>query len=600
MKPVIRILAIIALLASETQASTAVITRPNISSGTEQFLANTSRHVFSGMSSYVAVSSPADGATRIARWLWTFPDGQTMEGGVVEWRPTSTGTGSVSLQVIGDDGSTSTAVTYSVTVAAAPTYASTVYVRSDGSDSNDGSFNHPWLALEHANYQWIYAGYPSAGWQVRLVVGQSVNYTGNNGWGVPPYTPYAYGPNHGLYVVTKSGTGSSANPKLLCSDGAYLGLSGDSTVESYSEPLIWDGIDVSYSTPQDQGSSGSNKGIVDSLHVHQSVQRCAITNASLSMQRSQKIVVNTTISGSADTGLQFSNGPDHCCADAVTCSGNGSSTDPNALDHQFYLSGALDTGVLDCVADGTGATNAYSGLKTSGCSRIYVAGTTMKANLVASDTGSNPTQSACFDEVFERCVGDANTQNEYYFTWLSRISIRNDRIYGGLSSAILWENAANAGDVDTIHVYHMSANLFTGQILIANTANYRNIVVKNSAFVKASGGGFFYDFVQTNGDSNFTSDYNVYWRVGGSTGTDSTFARINNTTYNWAQWKARGHDAHSVFADPLFTGAKNLLPKAGSPCLAAGTPLGVVPLDAAQYPRSTTAPGIGAFESTNN
>ena len=55
--------------------------------------------------------------------------------------------------------------------------------------------------------------------------------------------------------------------------------------------------------------------------------------------------------------------------------------------------------------------------------------------------------------------------------------------------------------------------------------------------------------------SNFECDYNVYWCSAG----EPSFA-IDGVTTTWAQWRARGYDAHSVIANPNFINTVDFVP----------------------------------------
>jgi hypothetical protein len=189
----------------------------------------------------------------------------------------------------------------------------------------------------------------------------------------------------------------------------------------------------------------------------------------------------------------------------------------------------------------------------------------------------------------------------FYTNFLLRCSIRNARVYAGCSQEFYREQSNSAVEfVDTLDIYHASANLITGQVgdFISNSGTvswFTGVTIKNSAFVKANA-GVFYTLQYAADVSKVAIDYNVYWRVGGTPDSDATFASVAGVTKTFAQWQALGLDTHSKFRDPLFTAAKNLLPTALSPCIGAGAAIGVVTKDVVGTARSATAPTIGAFE----
>jgi hypothetical protein len=57
--------------------------------------------------------------------------------------------------------------------------------------------------------------------------------------------------------------------------------------------------------------------------------------------------------------------------------------------------------------------------------------------------------------------------------------------------------------------------------------------------------------------SDFESDYNVFWCTAG----EPVF-NIDGATVTWAQWRARGYDAHSKIVNPDFTNTTDLVPAA--------------------------------------
>ena len=62
--------------------------------------------------------------------------------------------------------------------------------------------------------------------------------------------------------------------------------------------------------------------------------------------------------------------------------------------------------------------------------------------------------------------------------------------------------------------------------------------------------------VESGSLSGFECDYNVYWCTAG----EPTF-NIDGATVTWAQWRARGYDAHSVIKNPDFINTTDLVPR---------------------------------------
>lgn len=95
--------------------------------------------------------------------------------------------------------------------------------------------------------------------------------------------------------------------------------------------------------------------------------------------------------------------------------------------------------------------------------------------------------------------------------------------------------------------------------------------------------------------SGIISNYN---HLNGNSGV--TYGQYGTTTYaNLTAWKtanSAAFDQNSVDGDPLFNLIKLVIPKTGSPLLAAGTPLPQVLNDIKGFARSTVNPTIGAYE----
>ncbi|MEN9369175.1 MAG: hypothetical protein RI952_40 [Bacteroidota bacterium] len=95
--------------------------------------------------------------------------------------------------------------------------------------------------------------------------------------------------------------------------------------------------------------------------------------------------------------------------------------------------------------------------------------------------------------------------------------------------------------------------------------------------------------------STIISNYNHF---NGNSGV--TYGQYGTTTYaNLAAWKTANsatYDQNSVDGDPLFNLTKLVIPKTGSPLLAAGTPIPQVSTDIKGIARSGSNPSIGAYE----
>lgn len=586
-------------------ATTAVITRPTVTVGTEPFIVNLTRHVFSGMTSYVGANTAANMSRHISRWEWAFGDGGTASGGVVQHRFTQTGTYNVTLTAFGDDG-TSASTTYSVTIAGAPAFAFTKYLRSGGADNNtaprDGNTNddaHAYKSIEWTNLQWR-GGNPHASFgQMVLNKGDTTVFTGLNdfvgGAADPDYGPLKYG-----------AIGAGANPLVTPTSGAQVAIASDGTHDTanstlWSNPIVLDGIDVTWPVPQSEGLAGD----LATLHPSTSIENATITKSRISCisftaVAAQFVVFNSTVTlGQWRGGIAISGGSKFCVVDSCLVKQSGNDA---GLAHQTYFTSCEDSSILDSTMDQNGAT-AFSGHKRSNSHRMYTGRILIKNCATGFDIGGNAGEQE-IDIVDDAPVLDSCINVGMYSNYLLRYGSRNARVYGGCSQEVFREQSLSATQfVDTVDIYNLSANLITGQF-INFTSNdtitfhvswFTNFTVKNNAVVKANAGTF-YTLQYAVDVAKVSIDYNVYWRVGGTPDADANFAVVEGVTKTWAQWKALGLDTHSVFRDPLFTAAKDLTPQAGSPCINAGTPIGVITKDVNGVVRSATTPTIGAIE----
>ena len=124
-----------------------------------------------------------------------------------------------------------------------------------------------------------------------------------------------------------------------------------------------------------------------------------------------------------------------------------------------------------------------------------------------------------------------------------------------------------------------------------------NLVFKNNTIninrISGTGTRIIMNFAITT--SGIISNYN---HLNGNAGV--TCGQYGTTTYaNLAAWKtanSAAFDQNSLDGDPLFNSAKLVIPKLGSPLLAAGTPIPQVLTDIKGFVRSGSNPTIGAYE----
>jgi hypothetical protein len=147
----------------------------------------------------------------------------------------------------------------------------------------------------------------------------------------------------------------------------------------------------------------------------------------------------------------------------------------------------------------------------------------------------------------------------------------------------------------------MSACFSNGQGV--NAANTSNIDLMNNIFYmnsnNPSGVNHHYAHYATlNTYSGSTLDYNLlHFLVSGTAiGHTGFFSSTNQNDIG--QWQAATlQDLASLAVDPLFTSSTNLAPQAGSPVLAAGTPVAGITTDFNGLLRDISHPSLGAFET---
>ncbi len=114
--------------------------------------------------------------------------------------------------------------------------------------------------------------------------------------------------------------------------------------------------------------------------------------------------------------------------------------------------------------------------------------------------------------------------------------------------------------------------------------------VRNNIFANTQTTGTRYAIYSSSANTIFsTIDHNDYFQGTGNVGYLGS-ARADLTAWQ----TATGQDANSISADPLFASATDLHIMAGSPALAAGTPIAGITTDIDGDMRSVIAPSIGA------
>lgn len=198
----------------------------------------------------------------------------------------------------------------------------------------------------------------------------------------------------------------------------------------------------------------------------------------------------------------------------------------------------------------------------------------------------------------------ATTMTNPISAYNNEISLGGDGYIHDIELIGVWSYPA----VGSQYVYYNSIYL-EGTMVTANTRSSSGLYkqdacsfgAKNNAVynnrTNGAGGTGFNVAVAVFNTTTFTSDYNDLY-----TQNPATVGYWTPTLYDFAGWKTNSlQDANSISADPMYLSTTYLKPTSGSPLLGIATPLvGIVDDDLEGVLRSTTAPTIGAYETTGS
>ena len=184
-------------------------------------------------------------------------------------------------------------------------------------------------------------------------------------------------------------------------------------------------------------------------------------------------------------------------------------------------------------------------------------------------------------------------------TW-GTYSIDGIRILGtGTGGVKIYNNTINLyGNTNQYYPTGSNQTYSSGIYIVSGATNIDirdniiyNTIVGTPATSKA------YAIYSAAANTAFTNiNYNDYYVNSANQGYLAYLPSADITTLA-ALKTATGKDANSLFADPIFTDSVHTSPAAGSPALAAGTPISGVTTDVIGMTRSTTSPSIGAYEA---
>jgi uncharacterized membrane protein YgcG len=589
-------------------ATTAVILGP-ADSGQTQLLVGLTYVQFDGANSYVADSVTPDGCFRIAEWNWdgdflNAPGTNLASGMHVAFKYGVAGSKRVKLTVVADDGTTASA-TADITIAAVPAFAGfNRFIRSDGGDGNSGNSNSvggAYLTKQKADDTWRNS-LPRSDWGlVEINSSDAVNYDHS--------TDSDYGP---LLVRM---IGSSTTPVIHCTsvngDGYRLASSGHNNDANH--PIYYDHINLDFPNSVNAGLDAWN--LVQFGHVWGQLSNAKITKAGILTNDSTgggapdgATLISVTQSQSWRNGLFMSSRWNYVKGCKFTDNGSIGNRD-----NGVYVSAGADRfAFVNCTIDrGTppgGASITTAGMNHSGATRGWCHNLTTIDVLTAWGPGGNtePPGEETLDLICSSLLAKNTISFGLYPDYCQRISVRNPRVIRGCAlGAIVIQEASATQFVQGFRVLNGSFALIAGPFCFFNSDTHSTgIVIQNCAVTKPAGltsdQKYFYTLPAAQNVAALTADYNVYWRVGGTPGSDATFASVQGVDKTFAEWQAMGFDTHSKFMDPLFNNvsANDLTLQAGSPCLKAGTNLGVISKDCVGNARVANFYDVGAFQSS--
>ena len=531
-------------------------------------------------------STVGGGDTKIVHTAWSADDGWTDTGRHVQHRFDTAGDHVVTCTITGDAGGTDTTTKTITTIT--PTFAFDKYVKAasaGGSDSASGADDaNAYATIEKAFQKWRDLGSDASRKGVYGII--RIKDTAP-----PAFTGLADGthdpsPDHGFLVITRYGT--SVVPEVLCNDNTNITCQANNHV-----PLEW-GWSVYIKDVKFTWAGRNENNEIFLGNMGSQLDGVTITNGWTDLSQSiKKAFVNGSVTLSGKDGI-FASCP-WLILDTVSVTLN-CFLGVNA-EHQVYGSNGLHHFAfrrMTVIGDDQG----NDGLRLVSAVKGYIADCTVTDIFNSGDAlfpgANNSGDDAGSLHILERCVVNAANKG-VNANGADDVLVRNVIVKATNGSGAVTFGGHNTGPSSVNgRIYHsvvyasVNADLTTDQYSTTSQS-------KNNIFQKTGGTAVFYDIDTL---ANFTSDYNCFWRVGGTPDADANFANVAGVLKTWAQWQALGQDAHSIFRDPLFTDAPggDFTLQGGSPCIAAGTHLGEVPFDFIGTARPTP-PSMGAYEA---
>ncbi|MCX6278712.1 MAG: hypothetical protein NT004_11510, partial [Bacteroidetes bacterium] len=397
--------------------------------------------------------------------------------------------------------------------------------------------------------------------------------------------------------------GIISSSAVLVSDGASIGTAGyfnNITIQNNSVQKASMGIYCIAVV-----ASGNGSGLNISNNTMTATSTNAIRNVGIYVQGVDGATVSNNTIGNFETttaendyGIWFATGTVNSSISNNTISTLGFSSTTAYAPVGIIISSGV-TGASITVSGNTISGLTSTGTGTTSGIYIYVAtsGVIISGNKISNIKNTN---------------GTGYGANGIYLASTSTsaaITVSNNVIFDvagyGYAGASASDNgygiivSAGAG----YSIYYNSVNMNTNQTaatglpaafnVTSGVATAGAIDLRNNIFVNSQTTGTQRYAIYSGAAATVFTDinYNDYY----TTGTNIGF--LTSILLDIAAWRiATGKDANSISANPQFTSATNLLPLAGSPVIAVGTPIGTVTTDYNGATRSLVATTMGAYE----
>ncbi len=488
---------------------------------------------------------------------------------------------------------------------AAPVFAATYYVATNGSDSNDGSFDHPWLTI-HKAAQMMYAGDTTyiRGGTYSLSGKASIEPTRSGSAG--NYITFS---NYQNETVIIDGVGSTTNVAFFLDSAhsyfRFIGMTMRNFSASGAMRLIKDNATSAYLHHIEIRNctfKSCTAGSCVKLHgVHD------VIFANCVFQNSKQGIEMAVVDRGNDYNVQVINCQFSGMSwDGVVSKVENLSNEPYRWCEDIYFTGCES---WDAEDDGFDLFGRYFTLEHCIAHHVDASAIPPRNGIPYDEDGHGfkvyaldlPAEGGKYHADFYRCLSYRNNREGYKLTslqmedsshYIKKFRLINCTAGNDDYSHTLVTNELHPMDIEYKNCIFSSRNLDPLDPWDGDDLS-RALDVTGSPVIWSEGGE---PVSGTPSYLTLRSDYNLWYSLDHDEsllepirfiGTLYTAAQINDGTY----FAATGADEHSRAYNPLFVdeNGDNYRLGSGSPAINAGTNLG--------YPYAGPAPDLGAFET---